>query len=204
MRCFLPMLSATLYLPLLVGCSSMPASLVPLDADAAAIIEHTPEGEWELTTATPESDRRAIISFRTLDDVFVTISRTAASHYSLSIHDEDTVVPFECAFCKIGDGIFIDLRRTPIRDAAIAGTTLRPHYFAKCTFATDSIRLTGCNEQQFKAILEEESLPYTISDSAVVYTGSSTQLRELIRSRSDELFPVSRGDVVLRNRKDAG
>lgn len=156
-------------------------------------------GEWQLASAKPKPTRRPIISFGSLDDVVATISSEGGSRFQMTVRRDDVSVSFICRLIKIGDSLYVDLQHPPIRDAAIAGTTLRPHFFAQCTFVDQQIRLTACDTVRFKQVLTADSLPFVDSDTGLVFTGTSEQLQEIIREHSAELFRPSTGDVILRS-----
>jgi hypothetical protein len=192
-------------LPLfVVGCASPPSTLVPLTGDAESVFDGRIVGEWRVTSAKPKQERRPIISFGTLDDIVATISTETASCYKLTLKRENSVVSFTCTVCTIDDSFYIDLQHPPIHDAAIAGTTLRPHFFAKCAFVDNQIRLTGCDGARFKEILQADRLPFVEVDSAVVFTGTSEQLHDVIRDNSADLFRVGTGDLILTPRRREG
>ena len=189
---------------LVVGCANPTSSLVPLTGDVASGLEGQIVGEWQLTSAKPNRERRPIVSFGTLDDIVAAISAETASRYKLTLQREDSAVSFNLTVCEIDNSLYVDLQHPPIHDAAIAGTTLRPHFFAKCTIDDNQIRLIGCDGPRFKEILQAEKLPFVEVDSAVVFTGTSDQLREVIRQNSNDLFRAGTGDLILTSRRAGG
>jgi hypothetical protein len=189
-------------LPLVVvGCADLPSSLVPLTGDAEAVTAERFIGEWQLASAKPESTRRPVISFGSLDGVVATISNERGSRFRMTVRREDTSVSFTCTLIRIGNSFYIDLQHPPIQNAAIAGTALRPYFFVQCTFAEQQIRLTACNTAQFRHVLESDGLPFVDGDTGLVFTGTSEQLRETIRKHSAELFRPGTSDVILRSQR---
>lgn len=182
----------------MAGCSNPPSSLAPLGVDSAVVEDDRLVGDWRLTSARPKREGKRLLSFGSLDNVFVTVASRAPSRYAISIRHKDRAIPFAGTLCSINDELFLDLQRPPLEDASLAGTTLRPHFLVKCVFTDEGVRLTGCDGARFQAKLQELGLPFVEVDAQVVFTGDSTQLRELVREHSATLFPVGAGDVILR------
>ncbi len=192
-------------LPLLVaGCVNPPSSLVPLTGDVERGLGRHIVGEWRLTSAKPKQERPPIVFFGTLDDIVVTISAETTARFKLTVQREDSAISFTSTVCRIDNSLYIDLQHPPIHDAAVAGTTLRPHFIAKCNIDDNQVRLIGCDGPSFKKILQTERLPFVEIDSAVVFTGTSDLLRDVIRQNSDDLFREGTGDLILTSRRPAG
>ncbi|APZ94037.1 hypothetical protein [Fuerstiella marisgermanici] len=189
-------------LPLIVaGCASQPSSLVPLTGDGETVLTDRVVGEWHLNSAKPKTTRRPTISFGSLDGVVATISSESGSRFTMTVRREDAAISFTCTLIKIGDSLYVDLQHPRIRDAAIAGTTLRPHFFTLCTFVDQQIRLTACDSSRFRQVLEADGLPFVDSDNQLVFTGTSEQLQHVIREHSAELFRTGTGDLILTSQR---
>src|SRR5688500_2942455 len=134
---------------LAIGCNAPPASLVPLARDSDYLVDQRIVGQWQLASARPQPERGRIITVGSLDDVVATSAPDAASHYSLVLRKKDKNVRLTLALCEIGDNLYVSLQHPPVEDAALARTTLRPYFLAKCTIADGQIRLSACKSQQF-------------------------------------------------------
>ena len=188
---------ACLFLTLALGCAKAPSSLVPLCIDADRHLDDRLVGEWRLKSAKPKPERPPLISFGNFDDVIATIASDNVASYRLTLKRDDSHISLDCMLTKVGDAVYMTLRQPPIQDAAIAGTTLRPYFLTKCSFLDGEIRLTGCDGERLLAILKDSTLPFIETDSGLIFTGTTDQLRELIKHNGDTLFPAGTGDVIL-------
>lgn len=195
MRTFIPLL-----LLLLAGCSNC-VSLVPVCTESEAFRDDRIVGTWQLTRARSENERTRIVWRGEFDDsAAITFSRASASRYRCVITNETVMVPFACQMTKIGDSLFLDLQREPLKDRAVEGTTIRPHFVVRCIVSDGEIRLVGCKTNVFRNLLEKHDLPVTDIDSMAVFSGTTEQLRRFLSSHCSDLFPLGDGDVLLRPR----
>lgn len=183
---------------LFAACNDTPSSLVPLAPITDAILDERFVGEWKLESARQQPELRAIVSTGTLEDVVVEISKESSSTYTICFRHRDTQLSFQGRLHRINGATYLSLQRPAFDDLGIAGTTIRPYFFAKCSVQADQIRLIGCEAYRFKKQLQQHGLPFVEVDAATVFTGKSDQLRELIHEHSDELFPQRTGDAILR------
>lgn len=185
-----------LFLALFAGCKGTPCALVPPTQET--VLDDRLIGVWQLDTEEEKPQRRPIVSFGRLKDVVVEISEGASSTYAICFRQEDQELPFQGRLHDINGSTYLSLQRPPSDQLAIAGTTLRPYFFAKCLMQANQIHLIGCDGSAFRARLREDGLPFVELDAGTVFTGTSDQLRELFDEHSADLFPQRSGDVILR------